>query len=129
MSLFGAFIRRDLEEFRNLLENGANPNDRNEYGYTLLMKMSYEGQYREAMEFYEILIDYGADVNLQDHNGETSLMWESCYGHEHYVRLLLENGADPDIVNNEGKKAIDFAENKYAKELLSLPGPKRAEKN
>lgn len=37
-----------------------------------------------------LLLSYGADANIQDHQGTTALMFASERGHTHVARLLLE---------------------------------------
>lgn len=44
-----------------------------------------------------------ADVNIQDSNGRTALYLACLRGHERVVRVLLEAGADPDLVDIRGK--------------------------
>jgi uncharacterized protein len=44
------------------------------------------------------LIDAGADIDHRDVNGETPLMLAISYGYEETVRLLLDRGADPNVV-------------------------------
>lgn len=42
----------------------------------------------------------GAGVNAKDDRGNTALLLASRYGDEQMVRLLLEEGADPRILND-----------------------------
>ena len=58
-------------------------------------------------------LDNGADVNAMDHNNKTALMnatEKSNIFTEYFdvVALLLNNGADKTIKNNDGKTALDF---------------------
>jgi len=50
------------------------------------------------------------DVNAKDNYGDTALHDASKFGHEQLVRILLENGADRTIKNNEGKDALQVAQ-------------------
>jgi hypothetical protein len=43
------------------------------------------------------------DVNRQYRNDLTALMWAAGYGKADTVRLLLENGADPNLKDNAAK--------------------------
>lgn len=48
-------------------------------------------------------------INYQDSLGYTALMYASMNGHMEIVKLLLENGADTSIKNNDGKTALILA--------------------
>jgi len=50
------------------------------------------------------------DVNAKDNYGDTSLHDAAKFGHEGIVRILLENGADRSIKNNEGKDPLQVAQ-------------------
>ncbi len=54
----------------------------------------------------KILLRLGADINFQDSNGNTALIFAAAYKKEKLVELLLEAGADPNIINNSGEVAI-----------------------
>ena len=52
------------------------------------------------------LLQAGANVNLQDKNGETPLYKASRNGYTNIVRLLLDAGANPNIQDNGGQTAL-----------------------
>lgn len=104
-----------------LLKNGADPNIQTSEGRTALIMASDYGHEKCV----ELLLNYRADPNIQDIYGQIPLMYAVDYGNLRCIKLLLDGGSDTSV---EGKKAIDFTMNKEIKELLSLPGPKRAEK-
>lgn len=56
-----------------------------------------------------MLVAAGADVNLQDHNGFTALMYAVGAGRVSIVKLLLAAGALPNIVNANGDTALHIA--------------------
>ena len=72
-------------------------------------------------EAAQLLIDYKADVNAKDEKGSTALHYASA-SHIDLVRLLLKNGADPDIKSNDGVSPLFVAalngRNKIVKLLL-----------
>jgi ankyrin repeat protein len=41
-----------------------------------------------------LLLSEGSDINIQDRDGWTSLMYASVRGHERVVSLLIERGVD-----------------------------------
>lgn len=55
------------------------------------------------------LINDGTDLDAQDDNGRTALMFASMAGRAPVVRLLLDAGADRTIKDNSGGDAYDCA--------------------
>jgi ankyrin repeat protein len=53
-------------------------------------------------DIMKFLIDNGIDVNSRDRKGNTALMFSSFHGAKRCVKLLLDHGADPNIVGAEG---------------------------
>ncbi len=58
------------------------------------------------------LIEEGTDVNAQDNEGWTALMWALEYGHTEVVKLLIEEGADVNAQSNSGETAL-WAASRY----------------
>ena len=66
-----------------------------------------------SSEFFETLIDLGADVNAQRTDDKvTPLYLASCWNHYMAVRLLLENGADANIQVRDGFSPLHIAAGK-----------------
>lgn len=58
----------------------------------------------------ELLLNYGANPNAVDLNGETALMYLCRHNHDiQLILLLLRYSADPDIENHSGEKARDLS--------------------
>ena len=57
----------------------------------------------------ELLLQYGADVNVKSLQGMTPLMFAAKNGDIEMVKLLLENEADVNVVNAFGETAKDVA--------------------
>jgi ankyrin repeat protein len=57
----------------------------------------------------EILLNHSAYIDAESPNGSTPLMMAAMYGNAECVRLLLEGGADPTLINQAGLTASDFA--------------------
>ena len=105
-------VKRGPEITELLLLNKADPKLRTTDDYKTPLHMT------DSISTMKLLIKYGADINSQDRYGRTRLMTmgkpymnldklnnDSLIG----FRTLLEAGADPNIKNNEGNTALDFA--------------------
>jgi len=66
----------------------------------------------------ECLLQHNADVNLGTTEwGVTPLMFAAESGNQRYVDLLLENGADPNLCDNDGRTYQEYYEEKEKKEI------------
>jgi ankyrin repeat protein len=74
-------------------------------GCTALMYASMEGHTEDV----KLLIEAGADVNLQDKDGYTALMCASEIRYTESVGLLLEAGADVNVQDSSGYTALMVA--------------------
>lgn len=79
-----------IDSIQNLINEGADVNERDTYGRSALM-------YSRSQETARLLIDAGADVNGRDKRGWTPLMFAARYGRTDVIKVLLESGADVDI--------------------------------
>ncbi|KAL6969199.1 ADP-ribosylation factor GTPase-activating protein agd3 [Sarracenia purpurea var. burkii] len=57
----------------------------------------------------ELLLQYGANINIFDSRGQTPLHRCILGGKATFVKLLLTRGADPHAVNGEGKTPFELA--------------------
>ena len=103
--------QKNYEITKLLLESGADPNNTNQHGYAPIHYAALNGK----NDIVELLILHHADVNLRDEKDYTALMavasQEILKGSDliSTTKLLLEKGADPSIVNKDGKTAYDYA--------------------
>uniref|UniRef100_A0ABD2WWK9 Uncharacterized protein n=1 Tax=Trichogramma kaykai TaxID=54128 RepID=A0ABD2WWK9_9HYME len=94
-----------------LLRNGADPNLANSKRETSLHGISELYFYEDiAKVFFEISDENHLylQVNARDSNGDTPLHIAMQSSHEKMIELLLRNGADPNMVNNEGSTPLHF---------------------
>jgi ankyrin repeat protein len=56
----------------------------------------------------QALIDAGADVNKQDQNQWSPLMWAMTNRHKGIAKILLDNNASSDQKTSSGRTAFDF---------------------
>ncbi len=61
------------------------------------------------LETAKYLINLGCDINLQDEDGWTPLMYASFCNYIDIVTLLLSKNVDVNVKNNYGKTALIFA--------------------
>ena len=54
--------------------------------------------------------NHAISLNLQNVSGNTPLHWAALNGHLPAVKLLIEAGADPSVINRAGKDAVFEAE-------------------
>lgn len=136
-----AAMNHDHEAIQLLLARGAEPDVRNAFQMTPLMVaagMSGTGRAgggggpagdpARALRTIGLLLDGGADINLQvvdsqtntaklisyvqgrnDQEGKSVLMHAAETGNEPIARLLLERGANPALRDATGKSALDIA--------------------
>ncbi|KAF8497846.1 ankyrin repeat-containing domain protein [Russula emetica] len=67
-----------------------------------------------------LLIEHGADINLQNRFCTTPLQWASYNGALEVVRLLLEQGADVEAKDEDGKTALQQAGDRGHDEIVKL---------
>ncbi len=93
-------------EMKDLIARGENPNRASGVNdWPLIMHAVHKNQ----MQSVATLLDLGAGVNGADTNGETALMMAAGYGDDEMVRLLLRRGADPELADRRGRRAVDYA--------------------
>jgi hypothetical protein len=78
------------------------------YGWTPLHWASGSDYFKDG-SVVRLLLEHGADINVQDHVGQTPLHWASFNGALEIGRLLLEHHADVEAKDNNGKTALQVA--------------------
>ncbi|KAL7755373.1 hypothetical protein ACKLNR_014471 [Fusarium oxysporum f. sp. zingiberi] len=73
--------------------------------FTNLMIASYYGHH----EIVKLLLEKGANVEVNDNRGCTPLLWAAAEGHEAVVKLLLEKGANVEAKDNCGRTPLQVA--------------------
>ena len=66
------------------------------------------------------LLANGADVNETTGGGQTALILAVIFGHTNLVKLLVNAGADPQLHDNLGLNAIEWAKRRGSKEALEI---------
>lgn len=112
------FIREgNTKKLEALLKN-VDPNELNsldENGLSLIHWASDRGN----LEILKVILNIkGIDINLQDSEGQTAVFYASSCGHKTCVQLLLDHGANKEILDNEGNSCIDVAYNDEIKKIF-----------
>uniref|UniRef100_A0AAQ5Y9R5 Citrate synthase n=1 Tax=Amphiprion ocellaris TaxID=80972 RepID=A0AAQ5Y9R5_AMPOC len=119
-SIVSSMSKENVECLNLLLSSGTDLNKRDIMGRTPLHYAAANGRYQCTVT----LVSAGAEVNEPDQTGCTPLHYSaasqafsSCLEH------LLDNGADPSMVNSKGYSAVHYAAyhgNKQNLELVSF---------
>ncbi|WP_202300537.1 ankyrin repeat domain-containing protein [Dryocola clanedunensis] len=129
----------NLEVVKQSISSGANVNDTDSNGYSLLILATYHGQYsvaryllaqgadpglldnhgRSALMGAAFKNDIGAarillgnprtDVNQQNPVGQTAAMYAALFGHKDFLTFLLSHGADLALNDKKGNTAASLA--------------------
>ena len=67
------------------------------------------GRYFKDGSVLRLLLENGADIDVQNRIGRTPLHWVSYLGALEVVRLLHEHGANVEAKRNDGKTALQEA--------------------
>ncbi|XP_072855732.2 protein phosphatase 1 regulatory subunit 16A [Pogona vitticeps] len=106
IQLLEAACRHDVDEVRQFLQSGLDPNLYNEDGLTALHQCCID----DYGDIVELLLDAGADVNACDSELWTPLHAAATCGHLHLVELLVQKGANLLAVNSDGNMPYDLCE-------------------
>lgn len=104
--LMMAALKGKLDLVKRLIARGA---EVNKPGWAPLHYAATLADENSVAEV-RLLLEHHAYIDAASPNGSTPLMMAAHYGHPRVVRLLLEEGADPLLKNEQGLGAIDFAQ-------------------
>lgn len=103
--LMMAALRGNLQAARTLIARDA---DVNKTGWTPL-HYAASSTSDKAQAMVHLLLEHSAYIDAGSPNGSTPLMMAAEFGQIDVARLLLQEGADPTIKNQQGRTALDFA--------------------
>lgn len=72
-----------------------------------------------CLNLVKFFIENGANLNYQSSYGNTALILASMWGHSEVVRFLLTKGADTSLKNKDGMTALDEAQNREIRQILT----------
>ena len=103
--LMMAAIKGHLEMVRLLIDHKA---EVNKPGWTPLHYASANPE-ASSTAIVALLLEKYAYIDAESPNKTTPLMMAARYGHADAVKLLLQEGADASLRNQQGMTAVDFA--------------------
>ena len=105
--LHDAACEGNIQKAQNHLDKGIDINNRsNVMGYNTWHWVAIANQ----IEVAEFLISKGADVSARSNVDVTPLHIAIKEGFLDFTRMLLDHGADPNIQEDFGRTALDYAE-------------------
>ena len=111
-----AAIKGHLGPARQLIQRGA---EVNKTGWTPLHYAASRAE-TDSVAMARLLLEHHAYIDAESPNRSTPLMLAAMYGHADVARLLLEEGADPSLRNEQGLTAVDFARRADRSDLADL---------
>ncbi len=113
-----AVMTGDLNIVKIVGDNGANPNLKNKtsMGSTPLMMSS---EYTD-LKIAKYLIEKGADINIQDNNGDPVINWSAYYGNVPFTKLMLDLGAKTDLKSIHSDCVMQVALKEWQDSVVDL---------
>ena len=104
-SIWVSAKKGDIESIKQHIAFGTDLNSKgSNRDETALIIASCQGHY----EVVKLLIDEGADLDIQNDEGVTAQFCSVFFGQVEIVQLLNDAGADPEIVNSLDLTAMDL---------------------
>lgn len=114
--LMMAALKGELALARRLIERQA---EVNKPGWTPL-HYAATGATPVSIDMVRLLLEHHAYIDAESPNRSTPLMMAAHYGLPAVVKLLLDEGADPLLRNEQGLTAIDFARRAARPEVMEI---------
>jgi ankyrin repeat protein len=119
----------DTAVMRLLLAKSADPKLTTRDGNTALMlaagigyrDKSTHGTEAEALDALKATIAAGLDIHQKNARGETALHGAASRGADTIVQFLIDQGAELDVVTNQGLSPLDYALGKNVTSQLPVP--------
>ena len=117
--IFGALYKNNINIVKLLLEKRADVKISDMSGRTTLMDAIMSGMENHT-KIAKLLLENGVDINAQTPSGESALHMASEFRSSiHTIKLILENGSQVNMVNEEGLTPLDNSFKSLAKKYTS----------
>ena len=113
--IFTYIKNNNIQSIKNYIDFGYDLNI-DDYGYTPLIYVSISNQ----IEIAKLLLNAGADVNIQNNTGSTALIYAAYNNNIEIIKLLLNSDADIDKQNSAGRTALMSAAYNNNREIIEL---------
>ena len=113
--IFTYIKNNNIQSIKNYIDFGYDLNI-DDYGYTPLIYVSISNQ----IEIAKLLLNAGADVNIQNNTGSTALIYAAYAKQIEIVKLLLSAGADIDKQDIDGNTALIKAAPNNNREIVEI---------
>ena len=111
-----AVIEKNISQVKNALDEGAERDSFNSFGFTSLLFAARDN----SADIASLLIAEKATIDFQGSDKMTALHMAARYKSIDAVRVLLRAGADRSLKDIFQKKAVEYAVEKNALEIACL---------
>jgi len=105
MSICKAAKDGDLDDIRRLVQEVADIDEKNRYGWTSLHCAALNGH----LEIAQYLVQEGADKEARDNCGLTPLHCAALKSHLDVAQYLVQQGANTEVLDNGNKTPLQLA--------------------
>jgi len=109
-------VNLDFEKAKTFLAKGADINNRDESGNTVLHYVVANGE----VEFVAELLKAGADADAENKDRDTPLHYATLINCERKVETLLSGGSRIDAKNKDGYTAFDLARKNNHQKIIEM---------
>jgi ankyrin repeat protein len=99
-------LKNSFETVNFLIDAGLNINAKDDIDDTPLNNSIYQDI--NNFDVAKLLVDKGAEINHINKDNRTPLIFSALKNHVDITALLLENNADINIIDCQGKRAVDY---------------------
>lgn len=104
------YAKNDFNVFKTLVDNGADIESRNKQGQTVLFNFlensSNKKHALQRIKIIKYLIKIEVNLDAKDNKGMTPLLYAVGEKNKEAVEIIIESGADANVVDDKGNTAL-----------------------